>query len=438
MAKEAPVRKLSLKPQNDTPFVIKSLEEVVLGTLLSSPDYYHGLEFLEVDDFFYKRHQALWHILSTLIRERKGYSPQVVQSIYNQSDYGRGDPLPEGFMDYLLSRKDPTGVQQAAFMLRDARNRRLLVTFLHEGIAALEKGEDPEVVFTNIAKAHATLRPKSEPVQYMDVLAERAVQMLLGKRYIPTGIRELDDLLSGGLPRGAFTVFGARPSMGKTSFARRIARSAIAHGARVYWFSFDQAAEQLLLLEACREMQVPLDTVRRYVEEDKDLKEEVQEILRGLANRWKDVWIFDERIAPADVLAHRVRRYHRQHRIDLLVVDYLQLIPASHPKASDIERVSFASRTLKNLAIEMDIAVLALAQLSREVERRPGKVPVNSDLRDSGQLEQDADLILLLHRPSYYDEAQDPETAKVIVSKNKIGPTGSVSLRWNPHLAEFE
>lgn len=433
-----PAKRLSLKPQSDTPFVIKSFEEVVLGTLLSSPDYYHGLEFLEPEDFFYKRHRALWHILSTLIREGKGYSPQVVGTVYHQSDYGREDPLPQGFLEYLLSRKDPTGVQQAAFMLRDARNRRLLASFFHEGIASLEKGEDPEVVFSAIAKAQSAIRPKSEPVQHMDVLAERAVQMLLGRRYIPTGLKELDDLLSGGLPRGAFTVFGARPSMGKTSFARRIARSAIAHGARVYWFSFDQAAEQLLLLEACREMQVPLDTVRRYVEEDKGLGEEVQEVLRGLASRWKDIWIFDERLAPADVLAHRVRRYHRQHRIDLLVVDYLQLIPASHPRASDIERVSFASRTLKSLAIEMDIAVLALAQLSREVERRPGKVPVNSDLRDSGQLEQDADLILLLHRPGYYDEAQDPGAAKIIVSKNKIGPTGSVALRWNPHLAEFE
>jgi len=88
--------------------------------------------------------------------------------------------------------------------------------------------------------------------------------------------------------------------------------------------------------------------------------------------------------------------------------------------------------------MELDIAVFALAQLSREVERRINKMPVNSDLRDSGQVEQDADLILLLHRPGYYSEEEDPELAKIIVSKNKMGPTGVVALRWNASLADYE
>lgn len=420
----------------DTPFVMKSLEEVVIGTLLSYPDLYGTVDFLTVDDFFFRRHAHLWHIISTLVRESKGFSAQVVQSIYNASNPEA--PLTDSALEHLRSRRDQQGLYQAALMLKDARDRRLVASKLQEALAMLERGEMPQVVLNEVLKAQASLYTWSESLDPMDSVVERALQSLRGARYLPTGVRALDEILSGGLPRGGLSVFGARPSMGKTSFARKVVRQVVAQGGHVYWASFDQRAEQILLLEASRELEVPMDTIRRYIEEDRGLAEEVENTLRRIADRWRGHVTFDEAIAPVEVLAQRIRRQHRKRPLDLVVVDYLQFIPVANAKAPDIERVSQVSRTLKSLAMELDVAVFALAQLSREVERRINKMPVNSDLRDSGQVEQDADLILLLHRPGYYSEEEDPELAKIIVSKNKMGPTGVVALRWNASLADYE
>lgn len=420
----------------DTPFVMKSLEEVVIGTLLSYPDLYETVDFLTTEDFFYRRHRHLWHIFTTLVHDSKGYSAQVVQSVYNASN--PEEPLTDSMVEYLRSRRDPKGLYQAALMLKDARDRRLLASKLQEGLSMLEGGEAPQVVLNELIKAQGQLYTWAEAMDPMDSVVERALLALRGARYIPTGVKPLDELLSGGLPRGGFSIFGARPSMGKTSFARKIVRQVVSQGGQVYWASFDQRAEQILLLEASRELALPLDTIRRYAEEDQALTQEVENALRRIAHLWREHVVFDEMVAPVEILAQRVRRHHRRRALDLLVVDYLQFVPVANSKAADIERVSQVSRTLKSLAMELDIAVFALAQLSREVERRMNKVPVNSDLRDSGQVEQDADVILLLHRPGYYSEEEDQELAKVFVSKNKMGPTGVVALRWNASLADYE
>ena len=423
----------------DSPFIPKSAEEMVIGTVLRNLSLYHTVSFLSPEDFFYKLHRRIWHIVGNLVREKPELSSggaRLVRAVYVQQYPDL--PFTEEGLKYLLDKADEASLYQAALLVAEARDRRLLGGVLEEGLALLQKGEPFEAVLQKILQEQNRLISLEEETPPLDFYVEKALDRLKGKRYIPTGIEALDDAIGGGLPFGAMTVLGARPSMGKTSLARRIVRQVVQEGGRVYWASFDQNPEQILLLEACRRLGLPYQLALKYGHQDQGLLDDVGSALREVRAAWHERVYLDDRVAPVETLVKRIRRMHLRRKLNLVVVDYLQFIPARDVRTSDIERVSHISRTLKALALELDVAVLALAQLSRSVEQRLDKIPQNADLRDSGQVEQDADIILLLHRPSYYDENKDPQEAWLLVSKNKTGPTGKVTLQWDPDLAEFK
>ena len=257
---------------------------------------------------------------------------------------------------------------------------------------------------------------------------------------LASGYEDIDGLM-GGLQDSDLIILASRPSMGKTALALSLARN-VALGTKksVGFFSLEMSATQLMLRLISAEAKVNAQRLRTG-----DLKrKQWEEVVKGAhALGGAPIYIDDSPALSIMELRARARLMKREHDIELLVVDYLQLMHA--PKAESREReVSTISRGLKQLAKELNIPILALSQLNRSVEARSDKKPMLSDLRESGSIEQDSDVVLFIHRPEYYGFSNDEENrstegvAEVIISKQRNGPTGEVRLAFIKEFARFE
>lgn len=285
---------------------------------------------------------------------------------------------------------------------------------------------------------------------YLDEDAETAERRELAA--IKTGFGDLDTLL-GGLKRSDLVIIGARPSVGKSSFALGIARNAaIVQKARVAFFSLEMSAEQLVIRLLAAESGV--DSTRLRLGQQTELEE--RRIIRASGELSEaDIWFDDTPILGAAELRAKARRLAGEKGLDLIVIDYLQLMQGevSHSRNENrVQEISYISRTLKGLARELDVPIIALAQLSRAIENRNPRTPQLSDLRDSGSIEQDADVVMFISREELYVtpeqwQQQHPDlpdstyprgVAQVAVAKHRNGPTGGVELRFVHRLAKFE
>jgi replicative DNA helicase len=258
-------------------------------------------------------------------------------------------------------------------------------------------------------------------------------------RGIPTGFKSLDNMLSG-LQRSDLIILAARPSMGKTSLALDIARQSAKLGSSVLIFSLEMAAQQLVDRMIASESRVDAWKLRTgRISRESDFS-----ALSEAGSRLAPLKIFIDDKAGNTVLGVRstARRIQREHKLDLIVVDYLQLmLPSGRFKNSDslVQQVTEISRSLKILARELDVPVLALSQLSRAVEQRGGK-PRLSDLRDSGSIEQDADVVAFIHsEEKHRHERTDegPIVSQILIEKHRNGPVGKVELHFDTRRATF-
>ena len=269
---------------------------------------------------------------------------------------------------------------------------------------------------------------------------------------IRTGYNDLDTLLTG-LKRSDLVIVGARPSVGKSSFALGIARNAaVMQRANVGFYSLEMSSEQLAIRLLSAESGV--DSNRLRLGQNTEMEE--RRIIAA-AGRLSDanIWFDDSPVLTAAELRAKSRRLATEAKgLDLIVIDYLQLMQGEGAPGREnrVQEISYISRTLKNLARELDVPIIALAQLSRAIENRHPRTPMLSDLRDSGSIEQDADIVIFLSREELYltpeqwaEQHPDlPESAypkgvvQVSVAKNRNGPTGAVELRFRDRLAKFE
>ncbi|HLP27686.1 MAG TPA: replicative DNA helicase [Candidatus Didemnitutus sp.] len=255
---------------------------------------------------------------------------------------------------------------------------------------------------------------------------------------VPTGFTQLDTMLSGLQPSDLIIV-AARPSMGKTAFALSVAREASRRGKSVGIFSLEMSAQQLVLRLISADAQVGLQALRSGRLSSTEMHEIVTRV-DSLMNA--QIYIDDSAgLTPVEFRA-KCRRMKIEHKIDVVIVDYLQLMHA--PKAESREReISMISHTLKAVAKELQIPIIALSQLNRTLEARADKRPMLSDLRESGSIEQDADVVMFIHRPEYYkiatfeDGRSTENVAEIIVGKQRNGPTGDVRLFYQKELAAF-
>jgi replicative DNA helicase len=269
---------------------------------------------------------------------------------------------------------------------------------------------------------------------------------------IRTGFNDLDTLLSG-LKRSDLVIVGARPSVGKSSFALGIARNAaVVQKANVGFFSLEMSSEQLAIRLLSGESGV--DSGRLRLGQNTELEE--RRVIQA-AGRLSEanIWFDDSPMLTAAELRAKARRLAGEAKqLDLIVIDYLQLMQgeSSTGRENRVQEISYISRTLKGLARELDVPIVALAQLSRAIENRHPRTPMLSDLRDSGSIEQDADIVMFLSREELYvtpeqwaqqhpdlpESAYPKGVAQVSVAKHRNGPTGTVELRFRERLAKFE
>ena len=252
---------------------------------------------------------------------------------------------------------------------------------------------------------------------------------------VPTGYHELDNLLTG-LHGGELILIGARPSMGKTSFAINLAQyAAVKAGKTVAVFSLEMPREQIAMRMLCTEASVDMQSVRRGLIDD-DGWMRLTDALGPLASC--HLYLDDTAGLSPSQLRSRCRRLMAEHGLDLIVIDYLQLMAADGRHDNRQQEVSEISRTLKLIALELKVPRIACAQLSRANAQRQDKRPMLSDLRDSGSIEQDADVVMFLHREDYYNpDTPDKNVAEVIVQKQRNGPLGTVKLAWLSQYTRF-
>ncbi len=424
-------------------------ERALLGALLLKPDAIHDVgDLIRGDSFYAEKHK---HIYETMRELSERGEPIDILSLTERL---QANSLLErvGGRAYVaeLANSAPAPGNYAYYAELVARKhlmRALIETAYDITEAAYDESRDNAEVLDSAEKAIYAIGNASATHKFvaisekMDDAWERIETMSKNKdaiRGTPTGFPELDSLLSGLHPSDLI-ILAARPSVGKTSFAMDIARNAaVRHNVPVGIFSLEMSAEQIIDRMLSAESYVnswKLRTGAVHAQEDFDRIRDTIEVLSKAP-----IYIDDK--PGNNILSMRAvaRRLKRERGIGLIIVDYLQLMAPTSSRNSDnvVQQVTEISRSLKGLARELEVPVLALSQLSRAVEQRGGK-PRLSDLRDSGSIEQDADVVMFIHREDKGKPDSDRQNiAEILVEKHRNGPTGMVELYFDDKRTSFQ
>ena len=435
--------------QSTSPQIVphsREAEEAVVGAILINPEaYYDVAAFLTANDFYIHRHQWVWESFTRLHERRVPIDFLTVSEELDQM--GRlaeiGGPA---YLSTLINNV-PTSLHAEAYgrIIESTSIRRRMIEAANQ-IARVAYQEDV-TVDTALDEAEKAVFSVSErrlaqdlqPIQavlsdYYDRIAEvaRRQDEVLG---VPTGFKDLDNLL-GGLQASDLLIIAGRPGQGKTSFLMSAAKNAAQqHKKHVAIFSMEMSNEQLAHRLVAQETGIDSKRLREGKLEvhEWDLFAQAIEALSQT-----HIFLDDTpSITPTQMRA-KCRRLHLEYRLDMIVVDYMQLMSGDRRIDNRVQEVSYISRNLKVLARELNVPVLAAAQLSRAVEQRATKRPILSDLRESGSLEQDADIVMFIYR----EDLDNPESlkknvAEIIVAKHRNGPVGSVELVFLEQLAKF-
>jgi replicative DNA helicase len=253
---------------------------------------------------------------------------------------------------------------------------------------------------------------------------------------IPTGFRDLDKV-TAGFQRNDLIIVAARPSVGKTAFALNVAQNvATRANENVAIFSLEMGAEQLVMRMLCAEGNIDAQVMRTGALQNEDWRK-LTMAMGSLSNA--GIFIDDTPGIRVNDIRAKCRRLKQEHGLGMIMIDYLQLIQGPGRSGENRQQeVSDISRSLKGLARELEVPVIALSQLSRGVEQRQDKRPMMSDLRESGSIEQDADIVSFLYREDYYDkETEDQNMIEIIIAKQRNGPTGTVKLAFVKEYNKF-
>ncbi len=421
-------------------------ERSVLGSMLLSHEaVLLAQEMLDPDDFYDPAHREIFDAMCHLANQTRKIDLVTVDE--ELSRRGRLEGI--GGLTYLveLSRFVPSAANVAAYVrIVDEKStlRRLISA----------SGEISQMSYTGELET-ADILASSEKLIY-DISMRKGGEMLqpiqpiLIRTYeqidrlvknkgriegVPTGYRELDDLLTGLHP-GELILIAGRPSMGKTSFGMNIVENAaIRGGCKAAVFSLEMPAEQLAMRMMCTEARVDMQNVRRgALSDDEWLR--LCDSMGSIGQSSIHVDATSGITVPE--IRSKARRLQMEHGLDLIMIDYLQLMSGAGKFGSRQEEVSSISRALKGLAQELRVPVIALSQLSRATANRSDHKPILSDIRDSGAIEQDADVVMFIHREDYYDkETELKNIAEIIIAKQRNGSLGSVQLGWRGELTWF-
>jgi replicative DNA helicase len=474
-----------LRPEDEKSFRLAphnvEAEQALLGAILVNNEaFYRVSDFLLPEHFYEPIHRTIYEVLGKIIRAGKTATPITAKTYL-------GDQLtPEVTMPQYLARlaAEATTVLNAADYgqaIYDLAIRRDLIQIGEEVVQTAYDSDVETTAGKQIEEAEKALFAIAEKgradggFQAFSSALTEAIKMA-GEAYsrdgslsgTATGLSDLDKLM-GGLQRSDLIILAARPAMGKTSLATNIAfhvaksykadvqadgRMKTVDGGAVGFFSLEMSAEQLATRILAEQAEISSSDIRRG-----NIHESQFNRLVDTSNLMASVPLFIDDTGGISVaqLAARARRLKRQKGLDLLIVDYLQLLSGSSKRANEnrVQELTEITTTLKALAKELEVPIIALSQLSRQVENRDDKHPQLADLRESGSIEQDADVVLFVYREEYYLKNKEPKEgtpehlawqgemeqvhgrAEVIIGKQRHGPTGTVQLSFEAQFTRF-
>jgi len=449
MAKERKSEELTpiykIPPQNI------EAERSVLGSLLIDKDAIVKVaDIIKPEDFYQEKHKIIYEAMLDIYEKRE---PIDLLSLSNKLKE-RKLLKSIGGQSYLaeLTNEVPTAsnvVNYANIVQKKATLRRLINASAEIAKLGYEETEDVEEI---LDKAEQTLFQVSQRhmrqifVPIKNVLTEAfdridELHKEKGKlRGIPTGFKDLDNVLAG-LQKSDLIILAARPSVGKTSLALDIARqAAVKARVPVGFFSLEMSKEQLVDRMLCAEARVDLWKLRTgrlsESEEDDDFPR-IGHAMGTLAEA--PIFIDDSSITSVMEIRTKARRLQSEHGLGLIIVDYLQLMEGRTNAESRVQQIAEITRALKGIAKELNIPVLVLSQLSRATEQRTPPIPKLADLRESGSIEQDADVVLFIYREELYKKNTDRKgIADILISKHRNGPTGQIELYFDEKKVSFQ
>lgn len=424
-------------------------EKSLLGAiLLSDTSFPEILELLRPSDFYEKRHGQIFRGMSSLYEKSRPIDLLTLTSelkgLKILKEVGGAPYLTE------LTNFVPTASHAKAYaelVSKTAIRRRLIKAGTEIAEQAYEEGAEVNVLLGQAEKQLFEVSDKTIKTDYValeDLLVDafdRMEELHRNKgviRGLKTGFRDLDDK-TAGFQRGDLIIIGARPAMGKTTFAQNLAYNVSAINKRgVLFFSMEMARNEIVDRMISDVSGVNNWNIRTGNVSDEDFSK-----IGDALGEMSEIPIFIDDTSSMTVLElrNKARRAAHDHDIGMIVVDYLQLISGSDRYAGNrVQEVTEISRGLKTLARELEIPVVALAQLSRQVTGREDPRPVLSDLRESGSIEQDADLVMFLHRVDYYhqeDGYEPTHITELLLAKHRHGPVGKIELYFHPELLRF-
>ncbi len=425
----------------------REAEEAVIGAVLINPEaYYDVAQFLAADDFYIHRNKWIWGTFVSLHDRNEAIDLVTVTEELDQ----KGHLADIGGSAYItkLINNVPSSLHAEAYGHRveetairrrmlDAANKIAKLAY-EENLSLDTVMDDSEKAVFNVSqrRTNQDLQPiKTVLSDYFDRMEElsKRDEDLVG---VPTGFIDIDRML-GGLQPSDLLIIAGRPGMGKTGFIlSALKNAALTHKKHVAIFSLEMSNEQLVQRIIAQETGIDSTRLRsgKLSPDEWLLFTQAIEVLTDT-----HIFLDDTPSLTPLQLRTKCRRLHLEYKLDLVVVDYLQLMGGDNRTNNRVQEVSDISRNMKILARELNVPVLAAAQLSRAVEQRSDKRPVLSDLRESGSLEQDADIVMFIYRPEVYEEdSQFKNLAEIIIAKHRNGPTGEVQLVFRKNLAKFE
>lgn len=439
-------------PANVKPPAAPEIEASVLGAMMIEKEAVaKAVELLTSSTFYVKAHQLIFGAMVTLFE-----AGEAIDTVTVYEELKKREQVNEVGGALYLSKisqniSSAANIEYHAKIILEKEILRGLISSSHEiARIAYEGTEDAfdlldeaerkifEITESHLKKSFAGMdRAVRDALEYIEAIHSKSNI----KFSVPTGFYELDEML-GGFQKSDFIIIAARPSMGKTAFALSIARNAaIDHKIPVGVFSLEMSTMQLIIRMLCAEGRLNAHLVRTGKlphEEGVKLSKNAHKLIEA------PIYVDDTPAQSVLEIRAKARRLKAEKNIGMIIIDYLQLMQGPAKAESREREISHISRSLKSLAKELNIPVVALAQMNRAVEARTDKRPQLSDLRESGSIEQDADVVTFLYRPEYYGIKTDQDgnslegVTEVIIGKQRNGPTGDVRLAFIKEYARFE
>jgi len=430
-------------PQN-----LEAEQSVIGGILLDNQALNSVLEVLGVDDFYSEAHRKIFAAIIELYDRNEPSDLITLSNILkskNQLDQAGGASYLSSLADNVPSAAN---IDHYSKIVKEKSILRKLIGTATDILSkSYDAGTDIDTVLDEAEHAifdisENKIRPAFSP--FKDIIKEsvKTIEKLYERKElvtgVPTGFEKIDDLTSG-LQKSDLVIIAGRPSMGKTAFALNIAQyAALEANVAVAIFSLEMSKEQLALRMLSSEAKVDSQRIRRGFLGESDWPR-----LISAAGRLSEAQIFIDDSSAITALEMKAKSRRLKSTVDLglIILDYLQLMRGGGYRESREQEISEISRSLKALAKELNVPVVALSQLNRKLEDRTNKRPQMADLRDSGAIEQDADLIAFIYRDEVYEKSEEnPEKgmAEIIIGKQRNGPTGMVKLAFQDKFASFE